>query len=175
MIIRHPEEHKLLQQMKDNALRAAPILMTAPSIHESQTTEQLLNFVDSNMAQTLSNIFGASAGKVSGKYKRADFFAFLCQGGTIIATPEKGDRGTSWYYVPKENEDIPTRQYLLLEHPSVINILPAFFTELHQKIYGTDLDSKGFGKKANRLRHAFQQDENAQGSSPKASAKKRAP
>jgi hypothetical protein len=155
MISRHTEEKKLLTQMKDGSLQVARILMTSPKIFGFTTTGQLLNLVDANMAKPLSDLFGPSAGKVPGTYKRADFFAFSCNGGTIIATPEKGDKGTSWYYVPKDQEQISIREYLSLEHPSVIDILPAFFTELHEIFFKRDLDSGGFSPRANQKRQLW--------------------
>lgn len=166
MISRHTEEKKLLKHMKDGTLQAAPILMTSPKIFGFTTTAQLLNLVDANMAKPLSDLFGPTAGKVPGKYKRADFFAFSCNGGTIIATPEKGDKGTSWYYLPQAQDQISTQQYLSLEHPAVINILPGFFTELYQALHGADLDSKGFSQKANQLRKSFDQDSHTQNTNP---------
>jgi hypothetical protein len=154
MITRHPDEKKLLKQTKAGDAKLAPILMSTSNFN-TKTSQQLSDLIDSDMADEIAPHFGPSAGKIPGKYKRADFFAFLCNGRAIITIPEKGDRGTHWYYLIQKDDTLSSGQYLSLDNEAVIDVLPAFFTELYETLYNKDLDSEGFTSQANQLRQLW--------------------
>lgn len=157
MITRHPDEKKLLKQTKAGDAKLVPILMSTRNFNTT-TCQQLLQLIDSDMADELSPHFGPSAGKIPGKYKRADFFAFLCNGRAIITIPEKGDRGTHWYYLIQKEDKLSSRQsssLVSLDDDFVIDVLPAFFTELYETLYNKDLDNEGFSPEANQLRQLW--------------------
>lgn len=169
MITRHPKEQELLQQYQSNRrLDLAQIMLgtgyrCTPSnpAKEVETDLQLTDFSYPDLAKPLSQIFGPSAGQVEGKYQNADFFAFECQGETILAQPEQGEKGTSWYYViPKENRKVIDKdRFVSMEHPLLIHVLPAFFTELYSMLFQGELLDAGFSHEANHYRQVWRSEQ----------------
>jgi hypothetical protein len=162
MIIRHPQEQELLDGFNQGKLGVAIIMLGAgykctPSNPEKviQTDEQLSQIL--SVCDRLASYFGESIGLVAGKYQQAEFFAFQSQGETIIVAAENSGKGATWYLaIPKNHRhSIPKNHYISLEHPAVIHVLPAFFTELYELFFQKDLEGAGFSHEANQLRQLW--------------------
>lgn len=166
MITIHPDAKTILNQYKNNQLALAQIHMGISfSVMQdveknftafSKTHSQIIEYCEADLAERLTPHFGKSIGKVEGKYRKADFFAFECQDQTIICIPEKGDRGTAWMVVLSPSMPRNRHRGLIeIEDDLFIDVLPAFFTELNEILYGEDLHPGGFSDEANVLRQQW--------------------
>lgn len=165
MITTHPEAKNILTQYKNNQLTLAQIHMgisfaVMQDVKNfaafSETHSQIIEYCASDLAEKLTPHFGKSVGKVEGKYRKADFFAFECQDQTILCISEKGDRGTAWMVVLSPSMPKHLHRSLLeIEDELFIDVLPAFFTELNEMLYGEDLHPGGFSDEANQLRQQW--------------------
>lgn len=163
MIVPHPDALLLFEQHEQVRKKLAPIELQVDSVFHTSTQMQHPDFFAARLQRDhfshdrlwslIQAHFGPQAGiRAHEKNAYAHYF-FDFQGHTISLEFENQIH-PQWYYLQPEDNPVLT-WHAHIDDPSLAHILPVFFSQMHEMLYGEDLLDFGFSNAANHQRQAW--------------------